>query len=163
VDAIKLLTLQHREVEALFEELESARERAHDEREQLCRKITTALAVHAAIEQRIFYPAIEEFSAGSLPGESLEEQLCAERLIAGLVVARADDERFDAKMNVLKEAVEHHAKDEEKGVFTTAQRLLGADRLRALGAEMERLADALNAPDAPRMSGENDAEPLAPM
>ena len=53
-----------------------------------------------------------------------------------------EDERFEAKMTVLSELVEHHADEEEKEMFKTAQRL-GNEELEDLGEQMEaRMGDA---------------------
>jgi hemerythrin-like domain-containing protein len=40
-------------------------------------------------------------------------------------------------MTVLKELVEHHAEEEEEEMFPMAERKLGDDQLRELGAQME--------------------------
>jgi hemerythrin superfamily protein len=56
MNAIDLLKKQHREVEDLFEKFEKAGENAAKTRERLCREISNRLAVHAEIEEKLFYP-----------------------------------------------------------------------------------------------------------
>jgi len=55
MSAIDMLEADHREVEDLFEELESAKSAA--EKREVFEEIADKLAVHAAIEERHFYPA----------------------------------------------------------------------------------------------------------
>src|SRR5438270_8425811 len=54
-DAIKLLSQDHREVEALFEKFEKAIR--DGTKEKLARQICTELKIHCMIEEEIFYPA----------------------------------------------------------------------------------------------------------
>jgi len=56
MNAVKMLKQQHREVEKLFERLESAR--SAEPRRKIFEEIADALAVHAAIEERHFYPGV---------------------------------------------------------------------------------------------------------
>ena len=54
MDAIELLKTQHQEVKGLFKRIEKAEE---DEKQDLFEQLADALAVHAAIEEKHFYPA----------------------------------------------------------------------------------------------------------
>jgi hypothetical protein len=55
-----------------------------------------------------------------------------------------EDERFDAKMTVLSELVEHHADEEEEEMFKTAQKI-GDNELKELGARMQARFEGLAA------------------
>ncbi len=47
-----------------------------------------------------------------------------------------DDDRFDAKLSVLKEGVRHHAREEEEGkLFPMVRRMFNEDELAGLGNE----------------------------
>ncbi len=56
-DAIALLKEDHRAVEKLFEEFESAK--GAGRKEKLARQICLELSVHTKIEEEIFYPACD--------------------------------------------------------------------------------------------------------
>lgn len=57
---------------------------------------------------------------------------------------RLDDDRFDAKLSVLKEEVEHHARAEEEDVlFPMVREMFDKDELVALGAECLALFQSL--------------------
>jgi hypothetical protein len=58
-------------------------------------------------------------------------------VLADMLDMDADDDRFDAKLSVLKEQIRHHARDEEEGeLFPILRRELGADQRAGLGNEM---------------------------
>ena len=150
MDAIKLLKQQHREVEKLFEQFEKAGDKASKTKTQLCQKIADALAVHATIEERIFYPATKDARTEDLLHEAVEEHLSAKRIIADLVEQEPEDEELKAKMSVLKEQIQHHVEEEEKELFPKVKKLLDAERLEDLGDEMMELAEELREGE-PRM------------
>ena len=118
LDAIALLKADHRKVEDLFEKFEKARDAGR--KKALAEEICTELAVHATIEEEIFYPACKGKVEDDLLNESYVEHDGAKVLIAELSESTPDDEFFDAKMSVLTEEIKHHVKEEEKpkeGVF----------------------------------------------
>ena len=51
---------------------------------------------------------------------------------------KPDDERFDAKMTVLIENVEHHMEEEEQEWFPKVREGLGRKQLQEIGDEMAR-------------------------
>src|SRR5688572_4805770 len=113
IDALELLTEQHDEVEQLFSDIEESDDAG--EKEELFRELADKLAAHATMEEKIFYPSVMMEQTAELLLESTEEHLSVKRVLADLLELDADDERFDAKLTVLKEHVRHHARDEEEG------------------------------------------------
>src|SRR5262247_1201238 len=107
--ATDLLKKQHKEVKALFKKIEDAE--GARERRQLMNEIAMVL-------------------------EAFEEHHVVKLVLGELPNVDPEDERFEAKMTGLSELVEHHADEEEKEMFKTAQRL-GDDELKALGEQME--------------------------
>ncbi len=135
--ATELLKRQHREVKKLFAETKKA-EQAGARRKGM-ESIASKLTAHMAIEEEIFYPAVAE--VGSKKGEELVPEAYEEHHVAKLVLAELpevdpEDERFEAKITVLSELIEHHVEEEEKEMFKIADKL-GAERLSELGTEME--------------------------
>jgi len=129
-------------VKALFTTLEDAA--GARERRQLMHEIGTALEGHTLIEEEMFYPAVrglETQKAEAMVLEALEEHHVVKLVLAELPKVDPEDERFEAKMTVLSELVEHHADEEEKEMFKTAQKL-GKDELEALGEQMESRFEA---------------------
>jgi hemerythrin superfamily protein len=143
VNAIDLLEKQHREVEELFEEFEDAGEGAKKTRERLCREISDQLAVHAEIEEKLFYPESKQADTEELLRESVEEHLAMKRVLAEIMEGGIEDEQFDARMKVLKEQVEHHVEEEEKELFPKVKRSCSREELEDLGSRMDDLAQKL--------------------
>jgi len=147
VDAIELLRGQHEVVKALFSKLEKA---GDDAKQELFEQIADALAVHAAIEERHFYPATKNARTADLLQEAAEEHLAAKRIIADLLEMPPEDPQFDAKVSVLKEDVEHHVEEEENDLFPKVRKMLKQDELEDLCMVMEDTAEALKASGASR-------------
>lgn len=127
VDAIKLLTDDHKEVQALFKAYQKLvdEDGEDDLREQLAQEICSKLTVHATIEEEIFYPAardsLEDDEGDDLLDEAEVEHASAKELIAQITEGSAADELFDAKVKVLGEYIAHHVKEEEKELFAKVQ------------------------------------------
>ena len=134
MSAIDLLEGQHREVDALFSELEKAD--STEDKARLFDQLADKLAIHAAIEEHHFYPTVRERRTEDILLESLEEHLSIKRLLADLLDTAADDKTFEAKIKVLQEQVEHHVGEEEGDLFPKVKKLLDATELDALEQEM---------------------------
>jgi len=132
-DAIALLKEDHRQVEKLFKDFESAK--GDGRKEKLARKICLELIVHTKIEEEILYPACE----GKIDEDELKEAYvehdAAKVLIAEIEGANGQtDDFFDAKVQVLSEEIEHHVKEEEGELFPEVRK---ADiDLKALGEQL---------------------------
>jgi hemerythrin-like domain-containing protein len=163
MNAIKLLEQQHRQVEKLFEQFENASDKAKKSKLQLCQKISDMLAVHATIEEKIFYPATKDARTEELLHEAVEEHLSAKRILADLLEMDEIDDQAEAKMSVLKEQIEHHVQEEEQELFPKVKKLLDAERLEELGEEMQAMADELMESGEPRMQIPNETGDAAPI
>src|ERR1700748_3068046 len=81
VDAIDLLTGDHREVDGYFEKFKSAKSAA--DKKDLAERICAALRVHAQIEEELFYPAARKaIKDNDLLDEAFVEHAGAKILIA---------------------------------------------------------------------------------
>jgi hemerythrin superfamily protein len=136
-------------VKGLFKQIDKAEE---DEKQDLFEQLADALSVHAAIEEKHFYPATKNARTEELLQEAVEEHLSAKRLIADMMEMSSDDPQFDAKLSVLEEQIEHHVEEEEKELFPKVRKMLGKEELEDLGIVMEDMAEELKASGAPRES-----------
>ena len=142
MDAITLLTEDHKKVKALLAELSDTTNRAEKTRTELLAKIARELEVHTRIEEEIFYPAFKEAGQKSEDSrmffEAMEEHRAAGDLVLpDLLRTGVTTDQFGGRAKVLKELVEHHADEEETQMFPRARTLLGKEALVELG---ERLA-----------------------
>jgi hemerythrin superfamily protein len=159
MNAIKLLKQQHREVEALFKQLEKAK--SARPRQKAFEQIADKLAVHATIEERHFYPSVKRRQTEEMLLEAVEEHLGVKRVIADMLELDAGDETFEAKAKVLKDLVEHHVEEEEKQLFPKIQKLLDADELEAIGDEMTSTMEELLDNGNPREAVPSETERAA--
>lgn len=141
MDAIQLLKKDHVTVRGLLDELETTTPRGLKKRTELIARIARELKAHTTIEEEIFYPA---FKAAARKGddskmffEATEEHRAAGDLVLPDVLSTDPrSEKFSGRAKVLKEMIEHHAKEEEKDMFPRAKELLSKEELLALGDQM---------------------------
>jgi hemerythrin superfamily protein len=160
VNAIDLLEGQHREVEELFGKLEKASGR---EKQATFKQIADKLAVHAAIEERDFYPAVKAKRTEDILLESLEEHLGIKRVLADLLALKAGDETFDAKAKVLKEQVEHHVGEEENDLFPKVKKIMDEETLVAIAQQMTATQEELIEKGDPRDAVPSETDHAAPL
>ena len=112
MDAIELLTRDHRHVEELFGQFRSG---SDEERRASAEGIIRELSIHAAIEEEIFYPKVaqEVDDAEDLVEEAKVEHASLKTLIGKIEGGSPDSEEFDAQVKVLGEYVKHHVKEEQ--------------------------------------------------
>jgi hemerythrin superfamily protein len=140
-DACSLLDSDHRNVKKLFrsyEELTRAKAAsASQKKRDLAAEICTELTVHATIEEEIFYPALREaLKDVDLLEEAAVEHASAKDLIAQIQEAADVDDKFDARVTVLGEYIDHHVKEERNEIVPKARAARGLD-LVAMREELE--------------------------
>lgn len=148
-NAIDLLKKDHDNVQALFKDYYllaevDAEGEAGDKRDKraLSTEICGMLAVHAMIEEEIFYPAAREAGVdASLLNEAEIEHGAAKELIAQIGASDPSDSLYDARVKVLGEYIRHHVKEEENELFP-ACRKTDIDMV-AIGARMQERKDTL--------------------
>jgi hypothetical protein len=142
MDAIALLKADHKQVAEWFDQFEKAR--SDEIKQTLAEQICTALTVHAAIEEEIFYPAfLDATGETDIHHEAEVEHQGAKDLIAKIQASSPDDEYFDAKVTVLAELIKHHVNEEEQrdGMFAKAKE--SEMDLEALGEQLQERKDEM--------------------
>lgn len=129
-DACTLLDEDHRKVEQLFQQYQSA---DSARKQQLAQTIAQELSVHMQIEDEIFYPAfLDATGDDDMIEEAEDEHDEARELIAKLEGGKADDE----VMKELQKAIEHHVGEERREMFPKARETSGLDLVK-LAQELE--------------------------
>ena len=154
MNAVQLIKQDHKAVKGLFRKFERA---SGAEKQKLGQQIITELSVHATLEEELIYPALRAQDERTTDQvlEALEEHHVAKATCAELDKMRVDDERYEAKMTVLRESVEHHIEEEEGELLPKLERLFPAELLEAMGQEMMAMKTAMPthphpmAPDTP--------------
>lgn len=138
--ATRLLREDHDRVRELFRQYPSNGEDGTKRKREIVGELVRELTIHARIEEEIFYPALldrREKKPEKIVRESFEEHKIVETLLKEISRIGPADKQFDAKVTVLKESVEHHAKEEEDELFPEAERLFSSAELEQMGAQME--------------------------
>jgi hypothetical protein len=152
-DACSLLDTDHRKVKKMFKEYEelvhSRAASAEQKKRDLANEICMELTVHAQIEEEIFYPALREaIKETDLLDEAEVEHASAKDLIAQIQEATDIDDKFDAKVIVLGEYIDHHVKEERNEIFVKARAARDLDLVamrEQLTARKEELMEELGA------------------
>lgn len=163
MNAIELLKQQHREVEELFEEYEGAGDRALKTKQRVCKEIADRLAVHAEIEEKLFYPESKQEDTEELLRESVEEHLAMKRTLADLIASDPEDPQLDARVTVLKEMVEHHVEEEEEELFPKVRKSCPKEELEDLGRRMAEMAEELELAGDPSRNVPDQTDHPAPI
>lgn len=164
MDVFKLLKQDHKTVKKLFKQLESSR--PSKAREKGLQQLQQEIALHTEVEENIVYPRLrEEKKLRETINEAYEEHHMATMLLDELMQTPIEDERWDAKLSVLKEMIEHHVQEEEKELFPKASKALGKEEAKSLGkqveeAKKERMSGMKKAKrvERPERPGEPEAE-----
>jgi hemerythrin superfamily protein len=135
MNALDLLTEDHQKVRELFEQVQQIRD--NDQKKELFDQIDTELAVHAEIEETIFYPALEKHDAlKEFVREAREEHEQVEQLLLEIEDLATEDTDFSSQLAELQETVEHHVAQEEEEMFPKVREIFDKTALEQLGREL---------------------------
>ena len=120
-DVIQLLRDDHKLVRSLFALYAKAR---NGEKPQIAHRIIRELTVHAAVEERVVYPAFRSvFKDPQVMYEAVEEHHLMQVLLEKLNRFRPGpgSTTFDARFHVLRDLVKRHVDEEESHIFPKAE------------------------------------------
>ena len=137
MNAIELLKADHEVVDALFQKVKASEE---DEHPALFEQIKAELDVHAHIEETVFYPRLiaeGDTELADLVKEGVEEHHQVKIFLREISSLADESEKFEPKLMVLMENVEHHVMEEEGEMFQMVEDQFDPEVLEELGVEME--------------------------
>lgn len=142
-DACALLEGDHKKVERLFAQYQSARDSSR--KSQLAQTICMELTVHSTLEEEIFYPALRKACGdNNMVDESEEEHQDARDLITQI----EDAKDIDPLMAELRRAITHHVREERHDMFPKARNTPRLN-LMALASKLESRKAELMSNDQP--------------
>ena len=153
MDAITLLTEDHRAVEKIFDKFESTGPRAFKARKDLAERIVRDLSVHAAIEEQVLYPAMRNAlpDGDALVEEAIEEHQQVKETLAAIERAGSPTE-LDPLLVQLMGNVRHHVEGEEGELFAKLRSAFGSEELQEMGGKLaaaKKMAPTHPHPNAP--------------
>ena len=159
INVLDLLTAQHEEVDTLFEKLE----KGTGNKQALFLELADKLAAHATVEEKVFYPQVMSKKTDDMLHEAVEEHLQMKRTLADMLSLSVESAEFEAKLDVLKEDVTHHAHEEEEDkLFPILRKSMSEDELAALGNEVLAMFERLM-PMHPSKNVPNEIAKAAPL
>ncbi|MGC3859327.1 hemerythrin domain-containing protein [Micromonospora chersina] len=152
-DVVDVLMTDHREVEAIFVELES-RQGTPEHRRRLADVVIAELVRHSVAEEAYVYPAARKAlpDGDQLAEHEISEHADAERTMKELESLDPSEPRFDELLTKLTATIRHHVREEESDLFP---------RLRAACAR-EELVELAGKVEAAKKSAPTRPHPAAP-
>lgn len=135
----EILQKDHDTVRGLLDDMSDTTAGAEKTRQDLLSKLKDEIVPHMRAEEQVFYSrlkASEESRETAL--EAIEEHHVAEKAMNDLEQTKPSDERWQAKLTVLQEMIDHHIEEEESEVFDEASELFDEDQLKAMGQEFQQ-------------------------
>lgn len=140
MDAYQILSNDHRAVDRIFEEIEQTDSRKTEQCDRLFQKLKKELELHTLVEEKIFYLEMKKHAAiEALVGEALEEHDEVKQMLQEVAELSLDDDQWSEKVAELKQAVQHHVREEESRMFPAARTAIDDSRARELGREIEAM------------------------
>jgi hemerythrin superfamily protein len=148
-DVVDILTTDHHEVLDLIGQIPSAQ---RDQRRDMADTAIAEVVRHSVAEEMYVYPAMRQrLSDGDeIVQHDIKEHQQLEQIMKALEGVDADDARFLELVSRFKEALRHHASDEESEQFPKLRAHIPPDELVELGAKVEAAKKA--APTRPHPS-----------
>jgi hemerythrin superfamily protein len=157
-DVIEILSADHREVEAMFTELETlmgSRSGTEDElRKDLVDQATIELVRHAVAEEVAVYPAVKAKVSAEEAERAKREHAEAEETMKRLEGLDPNDEAFEDELRKLMSEIRAHVVEEEAEMFPRMRQVMSGDELVELGKRVETIKKM--APTRPHPSVPND-------
>ena len=157
-NVIDILTEDHREVEAMFAELDSLvgnQDSAADERRKdLVDQVTIELVRHSVAEEVAVYPAVKDKASEEEAERAKREHAEAEETMKRLENLDPDDAAFEDELRRLMSEIRTHVAEEEGEMFPRMREVMSPDELTELGTRVEAIKKM--APTRPHPSVPND-------
>lgn len=130
---------EHREVSALFKVLEST-PKVESVREVTFKKLQSELISHSIAEQEVVYPMLSQKTNNTeIIDEAQSDHAEIERLLDSIQMANANSDDWKNRVEILKEKVEHHVKEEETQMFEEMQNIFDEDEAKAMAKEFREV------------------------
>ncbi|MGW2181918.1 hemerythrin domain-containing protein [Streptomyces sp. NPDC001732] len=138
-NAIEELTVDHREVDALFDRIE-ALPVGDPRRRKLADELTAELVRHSVAEEEYLYPAVRRYVEGGdeLADKELADHAKVERLLKDLESRQPEETEFNDLVAKVKFEVADHVRDEEGRLFPLLAAACTPETLDDLGEKVRR-------------------------
>jgi hypothetical protein len=134
MEIYELLMKDHKKVQEIMERLQKKKGEDH-----LLTELEQELTVHMEGEEKFFYPALQEAEQTKEKTlEAFEEHHVTKLVLKELMKMPETDERWGAKLSVLKELVAHHVEEEEEELFKLSKKVLKKEQAQDIADKFMR-------------------------
>lgn len=134
-----MLQKDHDTVRGLLDDMSDTSDGAEKTRRDLLSKLKDEIVPHMRAEEQVFYSRLKESEESRETAlEAIEEHQVAEKAMNDLEQTQPSDERWQAKLSVLQELIDHHIEEEESEIFDEASELFDEDQLKEIGQEFQQ-------------------------
>lgn len=128
----------HKEIRSMFEKARSKATSDLDASVKAFHELHDELiSHHEAEEHTVFKPLVESEKTKSITQEAIEEHTSIDEYLAKVKQSHKS-ERWEAKLSVLKELVDHHLQEEEESLIPKGREVLNEEQQTSLGEEFEK-------------------------
>ncbi|MGH7231841.1 MAG: hemerythrin domain-containing protein [Nitrospiraceae bacterium] len=117
-----LLHEYHRKLENLFGAFEKSKDKRAQKR--IVSQMLGEVRAHASAKEKLFFAALSTGSGSKemarLVDEALEEGHVAGLLMSKVEALRMSNKRYTEDLATIAESIQHHVREQEKGLFRTA-------------------------------------------
>jgi short-subunit dehydrogenase/hemerythrin-like domain-containing protein len=135
VDAIMMLTRQHREAETLFDRIQNS---TPGEGIAIFKTLSEKLREHIRIEEMVLYPAVRKIDRAEVKHAEYEHDEI-KALLQSISMLKESPENFERQMTELKKSVQHHVEEEEQNLFPLCESEFSREKLVNLGDQMRKM------------------------
>jgi hypothetical protein len=136
MDALDLLTSQHRAATGLFDVLADRNANAGEARWTTLLALEDALVAHGELEQRFLYPAFRAGEINALLDELHDDHRSVKRLLGALLALASVEREFFWLLEELRGVVVDHVIIEERELFPRLREQVPHEVLAELGERM---------------------------
>jgi hemerythrin-like domain-containing protein len=140
------LKKDHEAMRSILKDLDVSSDAATAQRRDLVEQLRQELLPHTRSEEKVLYDTLKEISGTEeLALEAYEEHAAAETLLRELSLMDPADERWHAKLKVLKETLENHLEGEEAEIFEAASQVLATEEAEMMTEAFLNLKEQIKA------------------
>jgi hemerythrin superfamily protein len=137
MDVFDLIKADHRQVEKLFSQIETAKDAA--QKYDYFNQLYQELNLHAETEELVFYPAMREYEETQDLVEAAEaEHVEAKELLEEIQYLSPESAEFKHKISQLKQAVQDHVEEEENEIMPKVSQSMNKKELQQLAQEFKQ-------------------------
>ncbi|MCF6157286.1 MAG: hemerythrin domain-containing protein [wastewater metagenome] len=139
MDIFQMIKSDHKKVKDLFKKMKGKpKGGTRESPEDIFPEIDKELHGHMEGEEKLFYSTLEkEDDLRETILKNYEEHGIAKKMLEDMDKMSKGDEKWMAKLSVLRDVVERHMKDEEGDMFKKARKVIKRDQAQELGKRFE--------------------------